>query len=85
WGEWQSHRFNGKTALLEAISFIILGLKRSNEQVDLSIISCSAKLKQPIFNQLKTLLLRCYGLMKKVNQTNTLMHPITIGDQHYSM
>ncbi|MGI2145582.1 class I adenylate cyclase [Shewanella frigidimarina] len=85
WGEWQSHRFNGKTALLEAISFIILGLKRSNEQVDLSIISCSEKLKQPIFNQLKTLLLRCYGLMKKVNQTNTLIHPITIGDQHYSM
>ncbi|AZG71945.1 class I adenylate cyclase [Shewanella livingstonensis] len=85
WGEWQSHRFNGHTALLEAISFIILGLKRSNEQVDLSIISCSAKLKQQIFNQLKTLLLRCYGLMKKVNQTNTLMHPITIGDQQYTM
>ncbi|MGX9462013.1 class I adenylate cyclase [Shewanella sp. A14] len=85
WGEWQSHRFNGHTALLEAISFIILGLKRSHEQVDLSIISCSAKLKQQIFNQLKTLLLRCYGLMKKVNQTNTLMHPITIGDQKYNM
>ena len=85
WGEWQSHRFNGNTALLEAISFIILGLKRSNDQVDLSIISCSAKLKQPIFNQLKTLLLRCYGLMKKVNQSNTLMHPIIMGDQQYSM
>lgn len=85
WGEWQSHRFNGQTALLEAISFVILGLKRSNEQVDLSIISCSAQLKQPIFNQLKTLLLRSYGLMTKVNQTDTLMHPITIGDQHYGM
>jgi adenylate cyclase class 1 len=85
WGEWQSHRFNGCTALLEAISFIILGLKRSNEQVDLSIVSCSAKLKQQIFSQLKTLLLRCYGLMKKVNPTNTLMHPITIGDQQYTM
>jgi adenylate cyclase class 1 len=85
WGEWQCHRFNGHTALLEAISFIILGLKRSNEQVDLSIISCSAKLKQQIFNQLKTLLLRCYGLMKKADQTNTLMHSITIGDQRYRL
>ncbi|MBB1437782.1 class I adenylate cyclase [Shewanella sp. SG41-4] len=85
WGEWQCHRFNGKTALLEAISFIILGLKRSNEQVDLSIISCSAKLKQPIFNQLKTLLLRCYGLMKKVNQANTLVHPIMIAEQQYNI
>ncbi|WP_350432444.1 class I adenylate cyclase [Shewanella sp. H8] len=85
WGEWQSHRFDGRTALLEAISFIILGLKRSNEQVDLSIISCSEKFKQQIFNQLKTLLLRCYGLMKKVNQTNTLMHPIRIGNQQYNM
>ena len=85
WGEWQSHRFDGRTALLEAISFIILGLKRSNERVDLSIISCSEKFKQQIFNQLKTLLLRCYGLMKKVNQTNTLMHPVTIGEQQYNM
>ncbi|GGB71020.1 class I adenylate cyclase [Shewanella inventionis] len=85
WGEWQSHRFSGDTALLEAISFIILGLKRSDEKLDLSIISCSAKLKQPIFNQLKALLLRCYGLMKKVNQTNTLMHQITVGEYRYGM
>ncbi|GGP62646.1 adenylate cyclase [Shewanella algicola] len=85
WGEWQSHRFDGDTALLEAISFVILGLKRSDDKVDLSIISCSAKLKQPIFNQLKSLLLRCYGLMKKVSQTNTLMHQVSIGEHRYGM
>ncbi|GGQ31148.1 class I adenylate cyclase [Shewanella litoralis] len=85
WGEWQSHRFNGETALLEAISFVVLGLKRSDDKVDLSVVSCSAKLKQPIFNQLKVLLLRCYGLMKKVSQTSTLMHQITIGEHRYGM
>lgn len=85
WGEWHSHRFHGDTALLEAISFIVLGLKRSDDKVDLSIISCSAKLKQPIFNQLKGLLFRCYGLMKKVSQTNTLMHQITVGEIRYGM
>lgn len=85
WGEWQSHRFDGDTALLEAISFVVLGLKRSDDKVDLSVVSCSAKLKQPIFNQLKVLLLRCYGLMKKVSQTSTLMHQITIGEHRYGM
>ncbi|QIR15764.1 class I adenylate cyclase [Shewanella aestuarii] len=85
WGEWHSHRFSGETALLEAISFIALGLRRASDNTHLSVISCAAKLSKQLRDQLKQLLLQCYHMIQRVTDSQTLMLEMHLGDNKYGL
>jgi adenylate cyclase class 1 len=85
WGEWQSHRFEGNTGLLEALSFISLGLKRAPKALNTSVLSCSHRLKRPIEEALTHLVDRCVTLYRQSSPTASLMLPIMFAKQRFGL
>ncbi|WP_443019936.1 class I adenylate cyclase [Shewanella sp. OMA3-2] len=85
WGEWHSHRFEGEVAVLEALSFLVLGLKRANAQSQVSVLSCSAKLVKQIQDQLTQLLRLCHQTIQNVSDSQTLLIELNIGSQKYGL
>lgn len=85
WGEWHSHRFEGEVAVLEAVSFLVLGLKRANGQSELSVLSCSTKLVKQIQDQLMQLLTLCYQTIQNVTDSQTLLIELNMGSQKYGL
>ena len=85
WGEWHCHRFEGEMALLDAISFLVLGLKRANDKSHLSVVSCSAKLSKQISDQLTQLLNLCYQTIQSVTDSQTLLIELNLADKKYGL
>jgi len=85
WGEWHCHRFEGEMALLDAISFLVLGLKRANDQSHISVLSCSAKLSKQISDQLTQLLNLCYQTIQSVTDSQTLLIELNLADKKYGL
>jgi adenylate cyclase class 1 len=85
WGEWHSHRFEGEVAVLEALSFLVQGLKRANAQSQLSVLSCSTKLVKQIQDQLMQLLKLCHQTIQNVSDSQTLLIELNMGSQKYGL
>jgi adenylate cyclase class 1 len=85
WGEWQSHRFEGNTGLLEALSFISLGLKRAPKALNTSVLSCSPRLKWPMEAALTHLVDRCVTLYRQSSPTASLMLSIMLAKHRYGL
>lgn len=85
WGEWQCHRFEGETAVLQALSFVTPGLRRANLPVDMDVISCSQKLRQQLKLAVKNLLNQTARLCQQVQQSSTLVQPLQISHTRYGI
>ncbi|WP_245335354.1 class I adenylate cyclase [Shewanella sp. WXL01] len=85
WGEWQSHQFAQGEDLLEAISYVALGIKSAPEDVKLTVISCASKLNSHIKSQLSQVFNDCQSLIKQVGVTNTMMYPLQLGKSRYGL
>ncbi|MBR9729605.1 class I adenylate cyclase [Shewanella intestini] len=85
WGEWQSHQFNNDCGLLDAISYLAFGIKNAHHKIDISVISCSAKLNNHLEVQLKQVLVDCQSLVFQIGVTNTLMYPLQLGCDRFGL
>ena len=70
WGEWQCHRFEGDTAVLQALAFVTPGLRRASLPVDMDVISCSQKLRPQLKLAVKNLLKQTMRLCQQVQQSD---------------
>ncbi|WP_088211941.1 class I adenylate cyclase [Shewanella sp. Shew256] len=85
WGEWQCHRFEGETAVLQALSFVTPGLRRATHPVDMDVISCSQKLRPQLKLAVKNLLKQTVRLCQQVQQSSTLVQPLQISHTRYGI
>ncbi|MCL1141088.1 class I adenylate cyclase [Shewanella gaetbuli] len=85
WGEWHSHCFEGETGLLDAISFLVVGVKRADAHSHITVLSCSKKLVKQIEDQLSQLLELCYQTIQKVTDSQTLLIELNIGKSKYGL
>lgn len=85
WGEWQCHRFEGDTAVLQALAFVTPGLRRASLPVDMDVISCSQKLRPQLKLAVKNLLKQTMRLCQKVQQSSTLVQPLQIRHTRYGI
>ncbi|QSX36934.1 class I adenylate cyclase [Shewanella sedimentimangrovi] len=85
WGEWQCCQFNGEEALLEALTFMMPGLRRADEDVVVEVISCAAKLSVQLEIALSTLLKRLLAIGAQVKSSSTLMQPLQVGKRRFGL
>lgn len=85
WGDWQCHRFEGETAVLQALAFVTPGLKRATHPVDMDVISCSQRLRPQLKLAVKNLLKQTVRLCQQLQQSNTLVQPLQICHTRYGI
>lgn len=85
WGEWQCHRFEGETAILQALAFVTPGLRRAAMPVDMDVISCSQKLRSQLKLAVKNLLTQTMRLCQQAQQSSTLVQPLQISHTRYGI
>lgn len=85
WGEWQCHRFEGDSAILEALHFVTPGLRRASLAVDMDVISCSQKLRPQLKLAVKNLLKQTVRLCNLAQTPTTLVQPLQIRDKRYGI
>ncbi len=85
WGEWRCHRFEGETAVLQALAFVAPGLRRATQTVDIDVISCSQKLRPQLKLAVKNLLRQTLRLGQQVQQSSTLVQPLQIARTRYGI
>ncbi len=85
WGEWQCHRFEGDTAVLQALAFVMPGLRRASLPVDMDVISCSQKLRPQLKLAVKNLLKQTARLCQQVQQSSILVQPLQISHIRYGI
>lgn len=85
WGEWQCHRFEGDTALLQALEFVTPGLRRATKTVDIDVISCSHRLRQQLQLAVRNLLKQTVSLCHQVQPSSTLVQPLQIRYTRYGI
>ncbi|MGB0893002.1 MAG: class I adenylate cyclase [Parashewanella sp.] len=85
WGEWQCHSFSGKLAVLDLLSMIAPGLKRSHHDIKVDIVSCSKRLQKQLQQTVEKLIRQTLRLSKEVKASSTLLQPLHIGDKRYGI
>ncbi|MGL5047365.1 MAG: class I adenylate cyclase [Shewanella sp.] len=85
WGEWQCRRFEGDTAVLEALAFATPGLRRATKPVDIDVISCSQQLRSQLKFAVKNLLKQTVKLCHQAQQSSTLVQPLQIRAIRYGI
>ncbi|WP_144211445.1 class I adenylate cyclase [Shewanella donghaensis] len=85
WGEWQCHRFNGDKGLLEALSFVAIGLKGKPEQVEIDVIACAERLNKQLNDAVQGIFTQCVKFCFDAKTSSGLMHPIRVGKQRYGL
>ncbi|MCH1931529.1 class I adenylate cyclase [Shewanella sp. A25] len=85
WGEWQCHRFEGETAVLQALAFVTPGLRRATQTVDMDVISCSQKLRPQLKLAVKNLLRQTVRLCRQAQPSSTLVQPLQISHTRYGI
>ncbi|WP_394130147.1 class I adenylate cyclase [Shewanella maritima] len=85
WGEWQSHHFDNQQGILEALSFISVGMKTAKKRADIVTVSCSLKLKSHIEHQLNNIVAECQNLLLQAGSSSTFMYPMQLGKQRYGL
>ncbi|WP_282167436.1 class I adenylate cyclase [Shewanella japonica] len=85
WGEWQCHRFKGEQGLLEALSFVALGLKATPEQVDIEVLVCAERLKKQIHDALFNIFNQCVKYCHEARSSSAMMHPIKLSNKRYGL
>ncbi|WP_297894170.1 class I adenylate cyclase [Shewanella sp.] len=85
WGEWQCHRFEGETAVLQALAFVTPGLRRATLPVDMDVISCSQKIRPQLKLAVKNLLMQTMRLCQQAQQSSTLVQPLQISHTRYGI
>ncbi|MFS1424869.1 class I adenylate cyclase [Shewanella sp. 10N.286.48.B5] len=85
WGEWQCHRFKGPLGLLEALSFVAIGLKCKPEQVEINIVACAQRLKKQLHDALQGIFSQCVKYCYEARTFSGLMHPLQLGGHRYGL
>jgi len=85
WGEWQCCQFEGDEALLQALTFIMPGLRRAGNEVQLEVISCAAKLSSQLEVALTALLKHLLTIDSQVKASSTLMQPLQVGKRRFGL
>ncbi|MGI2260298.1 class I adenylate cyclase [Shewanella sp. GXUN23E] len=85
WGEFHIHQYSGELALLQALTFVAPGLKRSREQVQLNVLSCSARLKAQLAQTVQNYLSQAARLSHHGKTATTLMQPLHVGKRRFGL
>ncbi|MCL1079472.1 class I adenylate cyclase [Parashewanella spongiae] len=85
WGEWQCHSFNGKLAILDALTFIASGLKRAPSDMSIKVMSCSQRLQNQLQQQVEKLVRQTLRLTHQVQESSTLLQPVHIAQRRYGI
>jgi len=85
WGEWHCHHYEGELGILNALSFIIPGIRQAAEDISVEVISCSAKLKSQFERTVTGLAQRAVRLSLQVSSSSTLVYPLKVGKVQYGI
>ncbi|MFQ6372629.1 class I adenylate cyclase [Shewanella sp. YIC-542] len=85
WGEWHCHGFHGEQALLELVSHVAPGLKRSLGKVELDVVSASKKIRPQLEHGLRRILKQIYHLIRDARDGRTLVQPLQLRDKRYGL
>ncbi|QFU21124.1 class I adenylate cyclase [Shewanella eurypsychrophilus] len=85
WGEWHCQHFEGDLAILEVLAFITPGIRRSSEQVEIEVVSGSARLKVQFEQTVINLVRRAARLSSNVSSSSTLVYPLKVAKVQYGL
>lgn len=78
WGEWHCHHYEGELAILDSLTFITSGIRGDTGDVDIEVISCSAKLKSQFERTVSNLMQRFVRLSLQVSSSTALVYPLKV-------
>lgn len=85
WGEWRTYQFQSNTAILEAASFLALGLKRAKHQIQFEVVNCSSKLQHDIKVQVRQFITDIYQYIQRAGQDKSFSMTMWLGRQVFDI
>ncbi|MCF1427413.1 MAG: class I adenylate cyclase [Shewanella sp.] len=85
WGEFHIHQYTGELALLQALTYVAPGLKRSKEPVQLNVLSYSSRLNAQLAHTVQNYLEQAARLSQHSKTATTLMQPLQIGKRRFGL
>lgn len=85
WGEYYCHSFEGEHCALNALTFLSSGLRRTQTDIALEVISSSSKLKSQLEQVMRYLLKQAIRLCHHHEINTMLLQPVQISGIHYGI
>ncbi|NRD75746.1 class I adenylate cyclase [Shewanella sp. VB17] len=85
WGEWHCHHYEGQFCVLDTLTFITGGIRRTTRDLAIEVISCSVKLASQFERTLGNLIQRTVRLSLQVSSSATLVYPLKVSGVEYGL
>ncbi|MCE9685971.1 class I adenylate cyclase [Shewanella sp. AS16] len=85
WGEWQCHRFDGRQALLAALSWVTPGLLRTPPSSEISVMGCSRRLRRRLERRVDKLLRQSFVPGPNAQSSPPRMRELTLAGTKYGL